>query len=102
ETLAETGLARQGKQIEQRHAQCPAKAIINACQEVSRSGRSAEGLQSLSASRGRQLVAKAGWQSGEHKPEVHISDVIGNDESGSAQVPQVFPASHAGPCQQKN
>ena len=96
----ESRLARQRKQIQQRHSQSPLHPIINFQEKCAiRRGR-AQSFQRLAASRDCQVMSKASGKRRQNKSGIDVPNMIGHHQQRSLYSAQMLATFYTRPAQQ--
>src|SRR5215469_13638497 len=98
-TLAESCLARERKQVEQRDAGEPFHAIEHPQEQISAGRRGAQGFESFSAGGGCEFVAEPRRKRCKDKPNIHIINVIRDYQYRPFHSAQVFAPDDSRPPQ---
>src|SRR5689334_20360769 len=100
--LAETGFARERKEVQKRNTEHPLHAVICSAEKTPLWQGGAQSLQRFSSSCRSQLVANPRRKCGLHKSDVDVADVIADHEHWPAHSTQILAAPDARPSQQEH
>src|SRR5437764_12710521 len=99
EALAETSVARQRKQIQERHAQEPLQTVKHPMEQTSTQGWSTQRLKGFAPGRSGKFVPNASRERGKNESDIDIADVIANHQDWSFHTQQVFASINFRPTQ---
>src|SRR5208283_5764312 len=102
EALAEAGLSRQGKEVQQRHRERPTNAIVDCVEPHAMVTRRPQRFQRLAAGCSRDFVPDTRGKRGLNESDIDIADVVRDNEQRPADAAQVFAPDDAWTSQKKH